>query len=75
MNAFYLDDGVHAEIVDPIMVRLWTERLMGQEGRAVDEIFLEVSAVRKLLYIMENFEDGIPIIDGPTSERNYGGST
>ena len=56
-NKFYLADGVYGEMVTQLTVRLWTERLMGQEDRAVDEIFLEVSTVRDLLYIMENFED------------------
>ena len=54
---FYLADGVYGEMVTQLTVRLWTERLMGQEDRAVHEIFLEVSAVRNLLYTMENFED------------------
>ena len=56
-NKFYLADGVYGEMVTTLTARLWTERLMGQEDRAVHEIFLEVSTVRDLLYIMENFED------------------
>ena len=59
-NVFYLDDGVYGEMVDPLTVRLWTERI-STDGDFVTqtehhEIYLERAAAKALVDIMDRRE-------------------
>lgn len=80
-NVFYLDDGVYGEMVDPLTVRLWTERV-STDGDFVTqtehhEIYLERAAVKALVVIMERREkawwtdkEPCPVPTDPEQELN-----